>query len=86
MEWKDKQPDPDEIKERFSFSYEALDYSKILTDDWRDCTTKKNKVTFEANSLQDVLKNFHTFLNTVGYSYVGKVVLESKDGTKTWTT
>ena len=86
MEWKDKQPDPDEIRERFAFSYEALDYSKILTDDWRDCTTKKNKITFEANSIQEVLENFHTFLNTVGYSYVGKVVLESKDGTKTWTT
>ena len=79
MEWKDKQPDPDEIKERFSFSYEAL-------DDWRKITTKKNDVSFEANSIQEVLENFHTFLNTVGYSYVGKVVLESKDGTKTWTT
>ena len=79
MEWKDKQPDPDEIKERFSFSYEAL-------DDWRKITTKKTDVSFEANSIQEVLENFHTFLNTVGYSYVGKVVLESKDGTKTWTT
>ena len=79
MEWKDKQPDPDEIKERVAFSYEAL-------DDWRNITTKKNDVSFEANSIQEVLENFHTFLNTVGYSYVGKVVLESKDGTKTWTT
>ena len=79
MEWRDKQPDPDEIKERFSFSYEAL-------DDWRKITTKKTDVSFEANSIQEVLENFHTFLNTVGYSYVGKVVLESKDGTKTWTT
>ena len=76
---KDKQPDPDEIKECFDFSYEAL-------DDWRKITTKRTKMSFEADSLQDVLENFHTFLNSVGYSYVGKVVLESEDGTKTWTT
>ena len=79
MEWKDKQPDPDEIKERFSFSYEAL-------DDWRKITTKKTDVSFEANSIQEVLENFHIFLNGVGYTYVGKITLESKDGTKTWTT
>ena len=79
MEWKDKQPDPDETKEYYGFTYRS-------EDEWRKITTKKNDVSFEANSLQDVLENFHTFLNTVGYSYVGKVVLESKDGTKTWTT
>ena len=79
MEWKDKQPDGDEIKEYYGFTYRS-------EDEWRKITTSKTEMSFEVHSLQDVLENFHTFLNTVGFSYVGKVALESKDGTKTWTT
>jgi len=72
-------PDRDELKEYYGFTYRS-------EDNWRRITTKKTEMSFEADSLQDVLENFHTFLNTVGFSYVGKVTLESKDGKKIWTT
>lgn len=72
-------PDRDELKEHYGFTYRSEDI-------WRRITTKKTEMSFEADSLQDVLENFHTFLNTIGFSYVGKVTLDSKDGKKTWTT
>ena len=72
-------PDSEELKEYYGFTYRSEDM-------WRKITTKNTEMSFEAHSLQEVLENFHTFLNTVGLSYVGKVELESKHGTKTWTT
>jgi hypothetical protein len=71
MKQEDKQPDPDEITENYSFGYQS---STGLT------------ASFESHTIQSVLSNFLTFLQTLGFSYVGKITLESKDGTKTWTT
>ena len=73
MEWKDKQPDPDEMTETYSFSYSS---STRLTA----------HRAFETHSIQDVLDNFLIFLQSSGFSYAGEITLESKDGTKTWTT
>jgi hypothetical protein len=72
-------PDRDEIKESYDFTYQA-------NDEYRKITTKKTQISFEGYSIQDILDNFHTFLNTVGFTYVGTVTLESKDGKKIWRT
>ena len=73
MKWKEILPDPDEITENYSFGYKSS----------TGLTTYKS---FQSYTIQGVLNNFLTFLQTLGFSYVGKVVLESKDGKKTWTT
>jgi len=70
-------PDRDEIKESYEFSYKA-------NDEWRKVTTKETKISFEGYSIQDILDNFHTFLNTVGFTYVGSITIDSKDGKKSW--
>ena len=73
MKWKDKLPDEDEITENYSFGYQSS-------------TGVIAYKAFESYTIQSVLSNFLTFLQTLGFSYVGKITLESKDGTKTWTT
>ena len=73
MKWNEKLPDSDEITENYSFGYQS---SSGLSA----------HKSFEAFAIQEVLDHFLTFLQTLGFSYVGKIILESKDGTKTWTT
>jgi len=72
-------PDKDEIKEHYGFTYKS-------SDDWRKITTKETTISFESYSIQDVLENFHTFLNAVGFTYVGSITVNSKDGEKSWST
>jgi len=43
-------------------------------------------MSFEGYSVQDALDNFHTFLNTIGFTYVGSITIDSKDGKKSWST
>ena len=76
------QIDGDEIKEFYGFNYRASDGCYGIEEN----ITKKTEVSFEGRSLQDVLEHFHTFLNTIGFSYVGELSIESKDGTKFWST
>ena len=73
MKWTDKLPDADEVTENYEFSYSS---STRLTA----------HRAFETHSIQDVLDNFLIFLQSSGFSYAGEITLESKDGTKTWTT
>ncbi len=75
-------PDGDEIREFYGFHYRASDGCIGLEDN----ITKKTQMSFEAHSLQAVLDNFHTFLTTVGFGYVGDITIESKDGEKCWGT
>mgnify|MGYP003151361266 FL=1 len=72
MNWNDKLPDEDEITENYSFGYQSS-------------TGVSAYKSFESYTIQSVLSNFLTFLQTLGFSYVGKITLESKDGKKTWT-
>ena len=72
-------PDRDEIKEYYGFTYKAC-------DEWRKVTTKETQMAFEGYSIQDALDNFHTFLNTIGFTYVGSITIDSKDGKKSWST
>jgi|TARA_Y100000296_G_C5125308_1_gene232571 hypothetical protein len=72
-------PDRDEIKEYYGFTYKS-------SDEWRKITTKETQMSFEGYSIQDILDNFHTFLNTVGFTYVGEIEITSKDGEKSWRT
>jgi len=73
MKWTDKLPDADEVTENYEFSYHSS--TKLTVHR-----------AFETHSIQDVLDNFLIFLQSSGFSYVGEITLESKDGTKTWTT
>jgi len=75
-------PDGDEVREFYGFHYRASDGCIGLEDN----ITKKTQMSFEAHSLQAVLENFHTFLNTVGFTYIGDITIESKDGEKCWGT
>ena len=74
--------DNDEIREFYSLQYKASDGRYGFEVD----ITKNTEVAFEADKLQGVLNHMLTFLQEIGYSYVGKITLESKDGEKTWTT
>ena len=44
------------------------------------------RVSFEAEKLDDVLEHIHTFLNAVGFTYVGKLTAISRDEEKEWET
>ena len=44
------------------------------------------RVSFEAEKLDDVLEHIHTFLNAVGFTYVGKLTAVSRDEEKEWET
>ena len=44
------------------------------------------RVSFEAEKLDDVLEHLHTFLNAVGFTYVGKLIAVSRDEEKEWET
>tara|TARA_R100000458_G_scaffold19014_2_gene16605 strand:+ start:2759 stop:3004 length:246 start_codon:yes stop_codon:yes gene_type:complete len=70
-------PDPDEVLEHFEFKYKASDEGNV---------TKQVSLSFEGFNTQDILDNLLTFLNDVGFSYIGKIIIKSKDGKKTWTT
>jgi len=48
--------------------------------------TNTVRVSFEAEKLDDVLEHLHTFLNAVGFTYVGKLTAVSRDEEKEWET
>ena len=48
--------------------------------------TNTVRVSFEAEKLDDVLEHLHTFLNAVGFTYVGKLIAVSRDEEKDWET
>jgi len=48
--------------------------------------TNTVRVSFEAEKLDDVLEHLHTFLNAVGFTYIGKLTAVSRDVEKEWET
>ena len=48
--------------------------------------TNTVRVSFEVEKLDDVLEHLHTFLNAVGFTYVGKLIAVSRDEEKEWET
>ena len=48
--------------------------------------TNTVRVSFEAEKLDDVLEHLHTFLNAVGFTYIGKLTAVSRDEEKEWET
>ena len=48
--------------------------------------TNTVRVSFEVEKLDDVLEHLHSFLNAVGFTYVGNLIAVSRDEEKEWET